>query len=59
MLSSYFDYCAARGWVAFSSRNFTTALPDLMLELFRSAHSTHIVREGKRQKGYPNIAFIQ
>jgi hypothetical protein len=58
MLSAYFDYCSEQGWVAFSSRQFATALPDLMLELFRSAHNTHVERDGKRQKGYPNVSFV-
>jgi hypothetical protein len=33
------------------------ALPDMMLELFHSARSTHIQRPSGRTKGYPHVAL--
>ena len=59
IVSSYFDYCSEKGWVAFPTKIVERDLPDLMLELFRSAHSTHLLRAEKRQKGYPNVAFVE
>ena len=58
ILSAYFDYCSDRGWVAFTSKHVERELPDIMLELFRSARNTHVERDGKRQRGYPNVSFI-
>ena len=59
ILSAYFDYCSDRGWVAFTSKHVERELPDIMLELFRSARNTHVERDGKRQRGYPNVSFIE
>jgi phage/plasmid-associated DNA primase len=57
IVSAYFDYCSESGWVAFSSREVELALPDMMLELFHSARSTHIQRPTGRTKGYPHVAL--
>jgi P4 family phage/plasmid primase-like protien len=57
IVSAYFDYCSESGWVAFSSREVELALPDMMLELFHSARSTHIQRPSGRTKGYPHVAL--
>ncbi len=57
IVSAYFDYCSGMGWLAFGSRDVERALPDLMLEIFRSSLSSHISRNEKRQKGYPHVAF--
>jgi P4 family phage/plasmid primase-like protien len=58
IVSSYFDYCYERGWVAFSTKQGERALPDIMLEVFRRTLNAHVVRNGKRQKGYPNVSFV-
>jgi hypothetical protein len=59
ILSAYFDYCSDKGWVAFTSKHVERELPDIMLELFRSARNTHVERDGKRQRGYPNVSFVE
>jgi P4 family phage/plasmid primase-like protien len=59
IVQAYFDYCSGKGWVAFSSKTVERTLPDIMLEQFRSALNTHVERNGKRQKGYPNVGFIE
>jgi phage/plasmid-associated DNA primase len=59
IVEAYFDYCAEQNWVAISSRKVEIVLADIMLELFRSAKGCNVEREGKRQKGYPNVAFIE
>ena len=59
IVQAYFDYCSEKGWVAFSSKAVERSLPDIMLELFRSALNTHVERNGKRQKGYPNVCFAE
>ena len=58
IVSAYFDYCSEKGWTAFSFKAVERALPDLMLELFRIARNAHVVRNDKRQNGYPNVALI-
>jgi P4 family phage/plasmid primase-like protien len=58
IVSAYFDYCSNRGWLEFSSRQVEHALPDLMLEQFRSVRSAHLIRDGKRQKGYPKVCLV-
>ena len=57
IVSAYLDYCSDQGWLAFSSKTVERNLPDLMLDLYRSALNTHVERNGKRQKGYPNVSF--
>lgn len=57
IVQAYFDYCSERGWVAFSSKKVERDLPDIMLEHFRSALNSHVERNAKRQKGYPNVSL--
>jgi hypothetical protein len=59
IVKAYFDYCAERNWVAISSRKVELELTDIMLELFRSAKGGNVERDGKRQKGYPNVSFVE
>ena len=59
IVQAYFDYCSEKGWVAFSSKVVERSLPDILLELFHSALNTHVERNGRRQKGYPNICFAE
>ena len=59
IVSAYFDYCSEKGWIAFSSKTVERSLPDIMLEHFRSALNSHVERNGKRQKGYPNACLAE
>ena len=59
IVQAYFDYCSEKGWVAFSSKKVERDLTDIMLEHFRSALNSHVERNGKRQKGYPNVSLAE
>ncbi|MFL6519181.1 MAG: bifunctional DNA primase/polymerase [Chthoniobacterales bacterium] len=60
IVAEYVDYCDEANWTPFTSKQVERALPDLMLELFRSGHGSNILRgEDKRQKGYPKVAFVK
>jgi len=58
IIEAYFDYCSERGWVAFPTKTVERNLPDIMLENFRSAVGTNVMRDGKRVRGYPNVALV-
>jgi phage/plasmid-associated DNA primase len=57
IVSAYFDYCDEKGWTAFPSKVVEHALPDLMLELFRTSLNSHVERNDKRQKRYSNVSL--
>jgi P4 family phage/plasmid primase-like protien len=61
IVARYVDYCDEANWTPFTSKQVERALPDLMLELFRSGHGSNILRgdDPKRQKGYPKVAFVE
>jgi putative DNA primase/helicase len=59
IVSAYFDYCDEKGWTAFPSKAVEHALPDLMLELFRTSLNSHVERNDKRQKGYSNVSLAE
>jgi len=59
MVKAYFEYCEARGWETGSQRQIELKLPDLMLEKFKAAKSNSVEREGKDQRGWKKVKFIQ
>ena len=59
IVQAYFDYCSEKRWVAFSSKTVERALPDIMLEHFRSSLNSHVERNDQRQKGYRNVCLIE
>lgn len=58
MVKAYFEFCEARGWDTGSQRQVQLKLPDLMLEKFKAAGSNTIDRDGKAQRGWKKVKFI-
>ena len=59
LVSAYTDYCCNRGWRAFGIKQAERKLPDLMLSIHGVHVGTNITRNGKRVRGYPNVALRQ
>ena len=59
ILQHYAVYCGApeRGWY-FNQRIVERQLPDIMMQLFRTSPSKHILRDGKNARGYRGITFV-
>ena len=57
LVNAYVDYCELRRWDALSRRTVENQLPALMSERFRTAKRNDIVRGGKMQRGFVNIAI--
>ena len=58
IMAVYFDYCARKGWSPFPMKVAQGKLIDLMLEIYHSQHSTHVIRHvDRRVRGYLNVEF--
>lgn len=58
MVKAYFEFCEARGWDTGSTRQTQMKLPDLMLEKFKAAQSNTVDRDGKAQRGWKLVKFL-
>lgn len=58
LVRSYVDFCNDRGWDPLPNRSVERALPDLMLEIFRTNRSNTINRNDKAQRGYQHIKLL-
>jgi hypothetical protein len=58
IIEKYAVYCAApdRGWFV-NRHHVERELPNIMLQFFHSAPNGNVVRNGKRARGYRNVAF--
>ena len=59
LVKAYVEFCNSRGWDAMPNRSIERALPDLMLELYRTNKSNSISRDGKDQRGYNHIKLLK
>lgn len=59
LVKAYVEFCGERGWDAMPNRSIERALPDLMLELYRTNKSNSISRDGKDQRGYNHIKLLE
>jgi len=55
VVHAYAEYCSDRGWNPLPITTIQQQLPDLMLELFRSAKSHSVQRDGKSQRGWRGV----
>ena len=58
MQQAYFEYCEGMGWHAFSSQEFKSSIPDLMLEIHHVGKSHDLSRGGGTQKGFKNVSIV-
>jgi P4 family phage/plasmid primase-like protien len=54
-VTAYAEYCSDRSWNPLPITTVQQQLPDLMLELFRSAKSHGVQRDGKSQRGWKGV----
>ncbi len=57
LYSSYYGYCARKGWEADSSTEFNRVIPEIMLDLRQCHPRNDIVREDKQQRGYRGVSI--
>lgn len=59
LVAGYNDFCVDQRWQPRASREVERLLVDLMMEIHRVRNSTHVIREGKRQRGYSGVSYAQ
>ena len=55
---AFFEFCKSRNWAASSLKEVERDLPDVMMEIHRSAKSNSIERYGKNVKGYRGVRLL-
>ena len=55
--NAYRDYCESRNWEPLKDRQFQFELPEAMLSLLRIHKGSHIMRDGKDQRGFSGVAL--
>ena len=58
IVEAYGKFCTDRKMSPLSRKTAERDLPDLMLAYFNSPKSNHIMRDGKRVNGYPNVDLV-
>ena len=53
--NAYWDYCRDRDWTPLPGKLIEKALPDIMMDLFRSAKTTHAMGKKGRIRGYAGV----
>ena len=59
LVTAYIDYCNDRNWRPYGIKQAERALPDIMMSIHGVHVGAHIVRDGKRVRGYPHVALAQ
>ena len=54
LVSAYIDYCNDRNWRPYGIKQVERALPDIMMAIHGVHVGAHIMRDGKRVRGYPH-----
>ena len=57
LVTAYIDYCTDRGWRPYGIKQVERKLPDLMVSIHGVHVGSNITRNGKRVRGYPNVAL--
>ena len=55
IVNAYWDYCRDRDWTPLPGKLIEKALPDIMMDLFRSAKTTHAMGKKGRIRGYAGV----
>jgi hypothetical protein len=59
LVGAYIDYCNDRDWRPYGIKQVERALPDIMMAIHGVHVGAHIMRDGKRGRGYPHVALAQ
>jgi uncharacterized protein DUF5906/D5-like protein len=59
LVTAYMDYCDERNWRPYGIKQVERSLPDIMMSIHGVHVGAHIVRNGKRVRGYPHVAIAQ
>jgi hypothetical protein len=59
LVSAYIDYCNDRNWRPYGIKQVERSLPNSMMSIHGVHVGAHIVRNGKRVRGYPHVAIAQ
>jgi hypothetical protein len=57
LVTAYIDYCADRQWRPYGIKQVERKLPDLMMSIHGVHVGANVIRNKKRVRGYPNVAF--
>ena len=57
LVTAYIDYCADRQWRPYGIKQVERKLPDLMMAIHGVHVGANVIRNKKRVRGYPNVAF--
>jgi hypothetical protein len=55
IVNAYWDYCRERDWTPLPGKSIERALPDVMMDLFRSSKGTHAAGQKGRLRGYTGV----
>ena len=55
IVNAYWDYCRERDWMPLPGKSIERALPDVMMDLFRSSKGTHAAGQKGRLRGYTGV----
>jgi len=55
---AYLDFCDAKGWEAFSARQFENVLTDLMQRVHRVLKRNNVTRGTKTLRGFKHVGLI-
>ena len=59
IVNAYWDYCRERDWAPLPGKLIEKALPDIMMDLFRSAKTTHATGKKGRIRGYAGVKLAR
>ena len=55
IVNAYWDYCRERDWTPLPGKSIEKALPDIMMDLFRSSKGTYAAGQKGRLRGYTGV----
>jgi phage/plasmid-associated DNA primase len=60
IVNAYWDYCRERDWMPLPRKSIEKALPDTMMDLFRSSNVTHAAGKNERRvRGYAGVKLAR
>ena len=57
IVNAYWDYCQERDWLPLPRKAIEKALPDIMMDLFRSSNGTE--KNERRVRGYAGVKLAR
>jgi hypothetical protein len=60
IVNAYWDYCRERDWTPLPGKSIEKALPDIMMDCFRSSKGTHATGQKERRiRGYTGVKLAR